>query len=87
MTNAYDEECLQTFLDNQLQLFPEPVADSIEEAEFFLEDCLAVVCEDQKELLEYMEDNMDIAGLSEEEVLESPEVFALSKGRYLLVEG
>ncbi|MCR5667608.1 MAG: glyoxalase [Lachnospiraceae bacterium] len=87
MTNAYDEECLQAFLDNQLQLFPEPVADSIEEAEFFLEDCLAVVCEDQKELLEYMEDNMDIAGLSEEEVLESPEVFALSKGRYLLVEG
>ena len=87
MTNAYDEECLQTFLDNQLQLFPEPVADSIEEAEFFLEDCLAVVCEDQKELLEYMADNMDIAGLSEEEVLESPEVFALSKGRYLLVEG
>ena len=87
MTDDYDEECLQTFLDNQLQLFPEPVADSLEEAEFFLEDCVAAVCDSQEELLEYMADNMDTAGMSETEILESPEVFALSNGRYLLVEG
>ena len=43
MTNKLDELALQTFLDNQEQLFPEPVADTPEEAEAFLEDCLAVV--------------------------------------------
>ena len=38
----YDEECLKTFLKNQGQLFDEPVAESMEEAEAFLEDCMAV---------------------------------------------
>ena len=40
----YDEECLQTFLNMQSQLFDEPVAETLEEAEAFLEDCMAVVC-------------------------------------------
>ena len=31
----YDEECLKTFLKNQSQLFDEPVAESMEEAEAF----------------------------------------------------
>ena len=35
----YDEECLKIFLKKQLQLFDEPVAESMEEAEAFLEDC------------------------------------------------
>ena len=35
MTNKLDELALQTFLDNQEQLFPEPVADTPEEAEAF----------------------------------------------------
>lgn len=35
----YDEECLQTFLNMQSQLFDEPVAETLEEAEAFLEDC------------------------------------------------
>ena len=39
----YDEECLQTFLNMQSQLFDEPVAETLEEAEAFLEDCMAVV--------------------------------------------
>ena len=29
----YDEECLQTFLNMQSQLFDEPVAETLEEAE------------------------------------------------------
>ena len=36
----YDEECLKTFLERQSQLFDEPVAETLEEAEAFLEDCM-----------------------------------------------
>ena len=39
----YDEECLKVFLKQQLQLFDEPVAESVDEAEALLEDCMAVV--------------------------------------------
>ena len=39
----YDEECLQVFLKKQGQLFDEPVAETLEEAEAFLEDCMAAV--------------------------------------------
>lgn len=41
--NEYTEECLKTFLKNQGQLFDESVAENLEEAEEFLEDCMAVV--------------------------------------------
>ena len=33
--NEYDEECLLTFLKKQSQLFDEPVAETMEEAEAF----------------------------------------------------
>ena len=46
----YDEECLQTFILNQGQLFDEPVAETLEEAEAFLEDCMAVVVESLAEV-------------------------------------
>lgn len=36
----YDDEVLNYFLENQQQLFPENVADTLEEAENFLEDCI-----------------------------------------------
>ena len=39
----YDEEVLQTFLEKQSQLFAENVAENLEEAEAFLEDCMAVL--------------------------------------------
>ena len=39
----YDKVCIDTFLKKQLQLFPETVAETPEEAEEFLEDCMAVV--------------------------------------------
>lgn len=85
--NEYDEECVQTFLEKQLQLFPEIVAENYEEAECFLEDCMAVVCKDAAEVIAYLEEEMDIAGMSREEILSADEVFALSGGRYLIVEG
>lgn len=39
----YKKEYVQTFLEKQGQLFDEPVAEDFEEAEEFLEDCMAVV--------------------------------------------
>ena len=60
MTNKLDELALQTFLDNQEQLFPEPVADTPEEAEAFLEDCLAVVLDNKRDVIDYIGDSMDI---------------------------
>lgn len=73
--NEYDEEILHYFLEHQTQLFPEVVAESPEEAEEFLEDCMAVVCKNIKEVRDYFDDaGMDVAGMSEEELLEASEV-------------
>ena len=85
---AYDEECLKVFLKKQLQLFDEPVAESLEEAEAFLEDCMAVVVDSLDEVREYFEENgTDISDMSDEELEEASEVFGLPSGRYLVVEG
>ena len=47
----YTEECINTFLEKQGQLFPQPVAESYEAAEAFLEDCMAAVVNSlQKEI-------------------------------------
>lgn len=83
----YDEVCLDAFLAQQEKLFKEPVAESPEEAEEFLEDCMAVVCRNLKEVRTYFEDEgADIAGMSNVELAEAAEVFALPDGRYLIVE-
>jgi hypothetical protein len=83
----YDDMCVQTFLEKQLQLFPEIVAETEEEALYFLEDVCAVVCDSQKDAINYMKDMLDVYGMSKEEILSSEEVFALPDGRYLIVEG
>lgn len=84
----YDEECLKVFLKKQLQLFDEPVADSIDEAEAFLEDCMAVVVDSLKEVREYFDENgADISEMTDEDLEDASEVFALPSGRYLIVEG
>lgn len=84
----YDEECLRIFLKNQSRLFDEPVAETLEEAEAFLEDCMAVVVENIDEVKEFFEEEgIDVDGMSQEELEEASEVFALPGGRYLIVEG
>lgn len=84
----YDEECLQTFLEKQGQLFDEPVAGTMEEAEAFLEDCMAVVVNNIEEVKRFLEEEgMDVEGMSMEEIEESAEVFVLPSGQYLIVEG
>ena len=86
--SEYTEECLKTFLKNQGQLFDEPVAESLEEAEEFLEDCMAAVVDSLEDVRDYLEESgMDVSGMSDEEVEETAEVFALDDGTYLIVEG
>ncbi len=87
MTYEYDKEVLEVFLKNQGQLFDKPVAETTEEAEDFLEMCMAVVCDSLKEVREYLSEISDIDGMSTEEIKDASEVFSLSKGRYLVVEG
>lgn len=83
----YDAICLNTFLEQQEKLLKEPVAETIEEAEEFLEDCMAVVVKNIREVRSYFEDEgVDIAGMSDDELEKAEEVFALSDGRYLIVE-
>lgn len=86
--NEYDEADLDCFLEKQGQLFPEDVADTREEAEAFLEDCMAVVVKNLKEVREYFDEaGMDVAGMNDEELLQAEEVFTLPDGRFLIVEG
>lgn len=83
----YDEICVKYFLEHQEQILREPVAETMEEAEEFLEDCMAVVCKNIKEVCAYFEEEgADIAGMSLEELKEASEVFALPDGRFLVVE-
>ncbi len=85
---TYDKEVLETFLEEQNQLFSENVAETLEEADEFLVDCMAVVCKNLREVREYFEEaGTDIAGMTEDDLLEASEVFALPSGRYLIVEG
>lgn len=84
----FTEECINTFLENQEQLFPQAVAESYEAAEAFLEDCMAQVVDSIEEVREYLEDSgADVEGMSDEELEDASEVFALQDGKYLIVEG
>ncbi|MCI6715591.1 MAG: glyoxalase [Lachnospiraceae bacterium] len=86
--SMYDKKVLQCFLDKQLQLYPEPVAETVEEAEEFLEECMAVVVNSVKEVWEFFEEEgVDMEGADENGILEADEVFAVGDGRYLIVEG
>ena len=84
---GYSEECLEVFLKKQRQLFDEPVAENMEEAEEFLEDCMAVVVDSLEEVRDYFDEaGMDVTGMSLEELEEMAEVFPLGDGTYLIVE-
>ena len=83
----YEKEILETFLKLQGQLVDKPVAETLEEADEFLGDCMATVVDSAKEVREYFEESgADVDGMSMEELLDASEVFALSDGRYLIVE-
>lgn len=84
---VYDDQVLEAFLNQQGKLFDEEVAETLEEADDFLTECMAVVVDSVAEIRDYFEDNMDAYGMSDEELLEALEVFNVGDGRYLIVEG
>lgn len=83
--NEIDKICAEVFLKEQGKLFDEPVADNIEEAMEFLNDCFAQVFESEKELRAYWrEEGLDDEDM--EDAAQALEVFVLPDGRYLYVE-
>jgi hypothetical protein len=85
--HEYDEAVLNCFLKNQLKLLPEEVATNIDEAEAFLEECMAVVVDSIDEVWEYFdEEGVDLEGQNKDEIVDAPEVFEVGDGRYLIVE-
>ena len=85
----YDDAVVMCFLKHQGQLFPEEdVASNLEDAEAFLEECMAVVVDSLTEVKDYFEENgMDVDGMTLEELEDASEVFPLPNGQYLIVEG
>lgn len=83
--SSYDPKVLDCFLENQLQLFPEKVAETREEADVFLEMMFAVVVKGKRSVRKYFEEvGVDMDG---GDILEAAEVFDIGDGRYLIVEG
>ena len=81
----FDKKVLDSFLKDQLQLFPEEVASTPEEAEAFLEEMFAVVVKGKRGVRKYFEEaGVDMSG---EDIMEASEVFDVGDGRYLIVEG
>ena len=79
--------CLNTFLENQDRLFDESVAETLEEAEAFLEDVMACVVDSIDDVRDYLEESgMDVDGMTDDEIEDAAEVFALPGGGYLIVE-
>lgn len=85
--NEYDEAVLRAFLKMQYDIFDEEMAGSLEEAEEFLEDCLAVVCDDIGEVWSYFEEEgVDLCEMDDRQLMESDEVHELPDGRFLVLE-
>lgn len=86
--HEFDDVVLACFLKKQRQLFPEDVAQTLEEAEAFLEECMAVVVNGVEEVWDYFEETgVDMEKAGGEDILEASEVFDVGDGRYLIVEG
>ena len=83
----YDKTVLNAFLEKQLELYPEEVASTPEEAMEFLADTCAGVAESPEEVIEYLEEvGVDTNGMSMEELLDMPEIMEVGDGRYLILE-
>lgn len=83
----YIEKCAEVFLREQGKLFDEPVAENIDEAREFLEDCFAQVFDGLDGVRKYLaEEGMDVEDMSDEELEEQLEVFKLGDGHYFVVE-
>ena len=87
--HEFDDAVLMCFLKNQSRLFPEgDVVSSLEDAEAFLEECMAVVVDSAEDVQAYFEEEgIDVEGTDLDELLDADEVCDVGDGRYLIVEG
>ncbi|MBQ7076991.1 MAG: glyoxalase [Lachnospiraceae bacterium] len=84
----FEDHVLKTFIKDQAKLLGRDEFTTLDEADEFLTDCMAVKLKTIDEVREYLIDaGMDAYGLSDEELLAEAEVFALDNGEYLVVEG
>lgn len=81
----FDQKVVDCFLSRQLQLFPEEVASTPEEAVEFLEEVMAVVVKGRKGVKAYFKETG--ADYMDGNIMEASEVFDVGDGRYLIVEG
>lgn len=58
--NQYDKECVKYFFEHQSRLFGKNILEDMEEAQEFLEDCMAVVCKNIKEVRAYLKKRVQI---------------------------
>ena len=82
---TFDQKVVDCVLSRQLQLFPEEVASTPEEAVEFLEDVMAVVVKGRKGVKAYFKETG--ADYMDGDIMEASEVFDVGDGRYLIVEG
>lgn len=80
----YEKSVLETFIKNQGQLFDEVVAETLEEADEFLDMMMATVVDNEKQLKSYFD---ELGVDTEDDILNAAEVFKLDDGRFLIVEG
>ncbi|MBQ1291929.1 MAG: glyoxalase [Lachnospiraceae bacterium] len=85
MNQKYDDAVVKCFLEHQLQLFPEEVAQTPEEAREFLEEVFAQVASSKKEVIRFFED--EGIDFDAKTILDEAEVFDVGDGRFLIVEG
>lgn len=84
----YDDKVLNAFLNKQEQLFDERVAETLEEADDFLTEVLAVVADTKEDVVDYFEEEgLDMQTEEGEDIFEANEVFEVGDGRYLIVQG
>ena len=84
----YSKEAIKVFLEKQQQLFDERVAETPEEAQEFLEECMAVECKNIKEVRRYLDElGADVSLMTPKDLENASEVFKLPGGGYLVVEG
>ena len=84
MNSKYDDAVVKCFLARQLQLFPEVVAETPEEALEFLDEVFAQVASSEKEVIRFFED--EGIDFDPKTILEQAEIFPVGDGRYLIVE-
>ena len=81
----FEQKVLCGFHNNQLELSPEEVGSTREDADEFLEEMFAVVVKGKRAVRKYFEE----AGvdMTDGDIMEASEVFDVGDGRFLIVEG